>query len=140
MVNSNFSQKNIFVESSKFKNQKIPISDFQSQFFMSKIIRIFLFFFFIEEYQLRGMFFVIAIFWLLNLECTLIYQKSFFMKSAIYHSIKLPFDVEVNKNSKMVSSVHYMWYVSMWGKGRQHNSIIMPYYLCTGWRKKIEPI
>ena len=78
---------------------------------MLKIIRIFLIFFFIEEYQLRGMFFVIAIFWLLNLECTLIYQKSFFMKSAIYHSIKLPFDVEVNKNSKMVSSVHYMWYV-----------------------------
>ena len=26
-------------------------------------------------------------------------------------AVYLPFDVEVNKNSKMVSSVHYMWYV-----------------------------
>ena len=39
-----------------------PISDNQSQFSMSKIIRIFLNFFFIEEYQFRGMFFVIDIF------------------------------------------------------------------------------
>ena len=37
----------------------MPISDFQSQFSMSKIIRIFLNFFFIEEYQFRRTFFVI---------------------------------------------------------------------------------
>ena len=45
----------------------MPISDFQSQFSMSKIVRIFLDFFFIEEYQFRGMFFVIDIFWKLEL-------------------------------------------------------------------------
>ena len=49
----------------------MPIFDFQSQFsmsiFMSKIVRIFLiFFFFIEEYQFRGMFFVINIIWKLE--------------------------------------------------------------------------
>ena len=38
-------------------------SDFQSQFSMSKIIRIFLNLFFIEEYQLRGTYLVIGIFW-----------------------------------------------------------------------------
>ena len=42
--------------------QKVPKSDFQSQFSMSKIIRIFLIFFFIEEYQFRRRFFVIIIF------------------------------------------------------------------------------
>ena len=44
----------------------MTISDFQSQFSMSKIIQIFLIFFFIEEYQFRGMFFVIDIFWKLQ--------------------------------------------------------------------------
>ena len=39
--------------------QKVPKFDFQSQISMSKIIRIFLNFFFIEEYQFRGMFFVV---------------------------------------------------------------------------------
>ena len=43
----------------------MPISDFQGQFSLSKIIRIFLFFF-IEEYQFRGMFFVIDILWKLQ--------------------------------------------------------------------------
>ena len=38
-------------------------SDFQSQFSMSKMIRSFLIFFFIEEYHLRSTFFVIDIFW-----------------------------------------------------------------------------
>ena len=69
----------------------MPISDFQSQFSMSKIVRIFLIFF-IEEYQLRGMcllltFFenlnfystlftkIISIFGSMNLEQTLIYQN-----------------------------------------------------------------
>ena len=37
---------------------KVPKFDFQSQFSMSKIIRIFLDFFFIEEFQLRSKFFV----------------------------------------------------------------------------------
>ena len=42
--------------------QKVPKFDFQSQFSMSKIIGIFLIFFFIEEYQLRSTFVVIDIF------------------------------------------------------------------------------
>ena len=47
-------------QNSKISWQKMPISDFQSEFSMSKIIRIFLnFFFFIEEYQFRGTF----VFW-----------------------------------------------------------------------------
>ena len=47
---------------SKSSDRKMPITDFQSQFSTSKIIRIFLNFFFIEEYQFRGMFFVNDIF------------------------------------------------------------------------------
>ena len=43
---------------SKTSDRKKPIYDFQSQFSMSKIIRIFLKFYFIEEYQFRGTFFV----------------------------------------------------------------------------------
>jgi hypothetical protein len=48
----------------KLQNQltKMPISDFQSEFSMSKIIRIFLIFFFIEEYQFRGTLVVIDTF------------------------------------------------------------------------------
>ena len=42
--------------------QKVPKSDFQSQFSMAKIIQIFLIFFFIDEYQFRRRFFIIAIF------------------------------------------------------------------------------
>ena len=42
--------------------QKVPISDFQSQFSISKIIRIFLTKIFIEEYDLRGTLLVIDIF------------------------------------------------------------------------------
>ena len=42
--------------------QKLQNSDFQSQLSMSKIIRIFLIFFFIKEYQFRGMFFAVDIF------------------------------------------------------------------------------
>jgi hypothetical protein len=41
---------------------KVPKSDFQSQFPKSKIIRIFLILFFIEEYELKSTFFVIDIF------------------------------------------------------------------------------
>ena len=41
---------------------KVPKFDFQSQFSMSKIIQIFLNFFFIEEYKFRSTFFVIDIF------------------------------------------------------------------------------
>ena len=79
---------------------------------MSKIIWIFLNFFFIEEYQFRGIFVVIDIFWklqFLNHFVTKIMQffnhhlpnvrwsaKKFFLwKSAIFHSIKPPFDAEV---------------------------------------------
>ena len=65
--NSTFSSKNCQINiRSKSSDQKMPISDFQSQFSMSKIIRIFLNFFFIEEYQFRGMFFFIDIFWKLQ--------------------------------------------------------------------------
>ena len=46
--------------------QKGPKFDFQSQFSKSKIIQVFLNFFFIEEYQFRGMFFVADIFWKLH--------------------------------------------------------------------------
>ena len=79
---------------------------------MSKIIRIFLIFFFIEEYQFRGIFVVIDIFWKLQFlnhfvtkimpifqsppaKRTLICQKKFLWKSAILYSIKPPFDAEV---------------------------------------------
>ena len=60
------SQFHISYQNSEISWPKAPISDFQSQFSMSKIIRIFLNFFFIEEYQFRGMFFVIDIFWKLQ--------------------------------------------------------------------------
>ena len=53
-------------QNSKISWQKMPISDFQSEFSMSKIIRIFLNFFFIEEYQFRSIFVVIDIFWKLQ--------------------------------------------------------------------------
>ena len=53
-------------QNSKISWQKMPISDFQSDFSMSKIIRIFLNFFFIEEYQFRGTYIVIGIFWKLQ--------------------------------------------------------------------------
>ena len=42
--------------------QKMPKSDFQSQFSQSKIVRTFLNLIFIEEYQFRSRFFVIVIF------------------------------------------------------------------------------
>ena len=91
-------------------HQKVQKSYFQSQFSMSKVIQNFLFFF-IEEYQFRGIFVVIEIFWknhFLNHFVTeimaifqspptkrmLICQKLFLWKSAIFHSIKLPFDAE----------------------------------------------
>ena len=47
---------------SKLSDRKMLISDFQSQFSMSKIVRIFLIFFFIEKYQFRSSFSVIDIF------------------------------------------------------------------------------
>ena len=52
-----------WVNGGGFKKCKItqPL-DFQSQFSISKIVRIFLNFFFIEEYQFWGTFFVIDIF------------------------------------------------------------------------------
>ena len=74
----------------------MTISDFQSQFSMSKIIWIFFNFSEIEEYQFRGMFLVVDIFW--KLGCWS--NKNFSLwKSAIYHSIKLPFDAKVAEKS-----------------------------------------
>ena len=55
--------------------QEVTKFDFQSQFSMSKIIRIFLIFFFIEEYQFRGTFFVIDIFWKLQFLKHFVYQN-----------------------------------------------------------------
>ena len=44
--------------------QIVPKFDFQSQFSMPKVVRIFLnFFFFVEEYQFKSIFLVIDIFW-----------------------------------------------------------------------------
>ena len=43
------------------------------------------------------------IFQSLDLEWILIYQF-FYMKKAIYHSIKLPFDAEVAEKSQMLST------------------------------------
>ena len=80
---------------------KILISDFQSQFSMSKIIQIFLKKFFIEEYQFRGIFVIIDIFWKLQFlnhfvtkimpifqsppaKRTLICQKNIFMKKCYF--------------------------------------------------------
>ena len=57
------SQFHISYQNSEISWPKVPISDFQSQFSMSKIIRNFLKNFFIEEYHFRGTFFVIDIFW-----------------------------------------------------------------------------
>ena len=51
----------------KLSDRKLLISGFQSQFSMAKIDWIFLNFFFIEKYQFRDMFFVIDIFWKLEL-------------------------------------------------------------------------
>jgi hypothetical protein len=45
----------------------MPLSDFQSLFFYVKNCPNIFHFFFIEEYQFRGMFFVIYIFWKLEL-------------------------------------------------------------------------
>ena len=54
-ISHHFHKKNCQINNICFKssNRKMPISDFQSQFSMSKISRIFLNFFFIEEYQFR---------------------------------------------------------------------------------------
>ena len=54
--------------------QKVPILDFQSEFSMSKIIRIFLKKIFIEEYQFKRTFFVKIIF------CWLQFQNHFITK------------------------------------------------------------
>ena len=56
------SQFHISYQNSEISWPKVPISDFQSQFSMSKIIRNFLKKKFIEEYHFRGTFFVIDIF------------------------------------------------------------------------------
>ena len=53
-------------QNSKISWQKMPISDFQSDFSMSKINWIFLKKNFIEEYQFRGTYIVIGIFWKLQ--------------------------------------------------------------------------
>ena len=74
-------------------------------------------FFFIEEYKIRGMFFVNYIFWKLQFlkpfvtRIMAIFQwlttKNIFLwKSAIDHSIKLPFDAEVAE--KFSNGIYYL--------------------------------
>ena len=57
------SQFHISYQNSEISWPKVPISDFQNQFSMSKIIRNFQNKFFVEEYHFRGTFFVTDIFW-----------------------------------------------------------------------------
>ena len=112
----------------------MPISDFQSQFSMSKIIRIFLNFFLIEEYQFRGIFVVIDIFWKLQFlnhfvtkimpifqsppaKRTLICQKINLWKSAIFHSIKPPFDAKVAE--KFLNGIYWTSRLSSFVGGQQ---------------------
>ena len=52
-----------------------------------------------------------AIFRSLDLERMLIYQKNFLWKSAILHSIKLPFDVQAAEKSYMLSSKYSVFIV-----------------------------
>ena len=61
-----FSQFHISYQNSEISWPKVPISDFQSQFSMSKIIRNFPKKNFIEEYHFRGTLFVTDIFWKLQ--------------------------------------------------------------------------
>ena len=51
----------------------------------------------------------IGIFWSLDLERMLIWQKTFLWKSAIFHSIKLPFDAEVDEK---FLNVIYLLFIS----------------------------
>ena len=46
------------------------------------------------------------IFWSLDLERMLIWQKNFLWKSAIYHSIKLPFDAQAAE--KILNVIYYL--------------------------------
>ena len=51
---------------SKSTDRKMPRSDFQSQFSLSKFIKNLSIFFFIEEFKFRAMFFIVYIFWKLQ--------------------------------------------------------------------------
>ena len=53
---------------------------------------------------------VIDIFWMLDLERMLIWQI-FFWKSAIFHSIKLPFDVQ--SAEKILHVIYYRWPIEL---------------------------
>ena len=56
--------------------QKVPKSDFQSQFSVSNIIQIFLIFF-IEEYELRSTFFAIKIYFYFEISYTTVNYKMY---------------------------------------------------------------
>ena len=73
----------------------------------------------------------IGIFWSLDLECTLIYPKCFLWKSAIFHSITLPFDAEVaEKFWNVIQSGKINYYLANAkskearesGKGKMHQT------------------
>ena len=74
--------------------QKVPILDFQSEFSMSKIIRIFRKKIFIEEYQFKRTFFVKIIF------CCLQFQNHFITKGQLISKCLLGVIVSTKKPTK----------------------------------------
>ena len=140
----------------------MPISDFQSQFSMSEIIQIFLKKFFIEEYQFRGIFAVIDISWKLQFlnhfvtkimpifqsppaKRTLICQKIFLWKSAIFHTIKLPFDAEAAE--RILKVIYYLFHlgwinieVIQYSKWKFEKKYAPKVPLCfgDGWRRLLQ--
>ena len=98
-----FHKEHFFIRSS---DRKMPISDFQCQFSMSKIIRTFLNLFSMKNINLGTCFFVVDIFWKLHFSKDFVYwnHASFWiawfradvpLTKIFFHSIKLPFDADV---------------------------------------------
>jgi hypothetical protein len=69
--------------------QKVPKSDFQSHFSLSKKNWIFLIFFFIQEYQFRRRFFVIVIFWKLQFLNHFVFWKMPNFWRSVWTSVKV---------------------------------------------------
>ena len=61
----------------------------------------------------------IGIFWSLDLERMLIWQNYFLWKSAIFHSIKLPFDAEVDE--KFLNVI----YIDIYLLDRSHDVVVV---------------
>ena len=84
--------------------QKVPILDFQSEFSMSKIIRIFLKKNFIEEYQFKRTFFVKIIF------CWLQFQNHFVTKMTPNFWRTVTWCLMETKN--LLISFDYSWFLA----------------------------